>query len=350
MKLMEDYTLEKIRFGDKHAMSEVDDLLRKEKIKRDPHLDYIIGLYDRAERLAATGACFANTLRCLAVDSRHQGEGLLNHVVSHLIEHQFQQGNVHLFLYTKVDKSQFFRDLGFYEIARVAGEAIFMENQKRGFSSFLEELALHKKTGSAAALVMNCNPFTLGHRYLVEQAAAQNDVAHLFVVSEDASLFPFADRYALIKAGCADLPNVILHETRSYMVSNAVFPSYFLQDEEAAIRTQARLDLALFMQIAPVLGITRRYIGEEPFSKVTGIYNEIMIDGLAESDIECVVVPRKEAEGEPISASRVRQLIQADQWNKIQSFVPQSTLDYFKTDAGQETVRRICASSSVLHY
>ncbi|MDR1649845.1 MAG: [citrate (pro-3S)-lyase] ligase [Synergistaceae bacterium] len=347
---MNGYSMSEIRFADKRALTELDELLRGEKIKRDPNLDYIVGLYDGDDRLAATGACFANTLRCLAVSDAHRGEGLLNRVVSHLIERQSQRGNVHLFLYTKADKARFFMDLGFYEIARTSDETIFMENQKKGFSSFLEELAADRKNGNSAALVMNCNPFTLGHRYLVERAAAQNDAVHLFVVSEDVSFFPFTERYAMIGAGCSDLRSVVLHETRSYMISNAVFPSYFLKDEEAAIKAQARLDLILFAKIAHALGVTRRYVGEEPFSRVTRVYNETMRDELPGAGLECVVVPRKAVEGQPISASQVRQMLHDGRLDAVRSLVPQSTFDYLQTGAGQRTVERLRAALSVRHY
>jgi [citrate (pro-3S)-lyase] ligase len=344
-----DYSISEIRFTDKRALAELDELLGREKIRRDPNLDYIAGLYGGDGRLAAAGACFANTLRCLAVSDVHQGEGLLNRVVSHLIERQFQRGNVHLFLYTKAGSACFFMDLGFYEIARTSDGTVFMENQKRGFSSFLEDLASDRKTGGGAALVMNCNPFTLGHRYLLERAAAQNDAVHLFVVSEDVSFFPFADRYAMIEAGCSDLRSVVLHETRSYMISNAVFPSYFLKDEETAIKAQAHLDLVLFAKIAHALGVTRRYVGEEPFSRVTRIYNETMLGELPEAGLECIVVPRKAVEGQPISASRVRQMLHDGRLDAVRSLVPQSTFDYLETEAGQRTVERMRASLSVSH-
>jgi [citrate (pro-3S)-lyase] ligase len=347
---MNDYSASEIRLTDKRALAEVDALLHKEKIKRDPHLDYIVGFYDKDYCLAARGGYFANTLRCLAVSDLHRGEGLLNRVVSHLAERQSQQGVTHLFLYTKADMVRYFMDLGFYEIVRIADKAVFMENRKKVFSSFLKDLEVHKKNDRSAALVMNCNPFTLGHRYLVEQAASQNDTVHLFVVSEDVSFFPFADRYAMVEAGCSGLENVILHETRSYMISNAVFPSYFLENEETVIKVQARLDLLLFVKIAQALGVIRRYVGEEPFSKLTGIYNEIMIAELNGAGIQCIVVPRKEADGQPISASQVRQMIHDGRLDAIQLWVPRSTFDYCKTEAGRKTIERIYASSSVRHY
>ena len=347
---MSGYTLSEIRPGDRRGREELHKLLNGENIRLDANLDYTVGLYNADYRLVATGSCFANTLRCLAVDGTHQGEGLLNLVVSHLVEYQIQRGNNHLFLYTKTDKTPFFSDLGFHEIARVQNKVAFMENRRDGFSSFLNRLAADRRDDASAGLVMNCNPFTLGHRWLAEQAAEHNATAHLFVVTEDASLFPFADRYALVAAGCADLKNVILHETGSYMISGAVFPSYFLEDEASVIEAQARLDLALFVKIAAVLGIRRRYVGEEPFSKVTGIYNEIMTKELPANGIECIVIPRKTLNGQPISASRVRQLIHDGQMDAVRAMVPSTTFDYFSTEAGDKVVRRIREASTVVHY
>ena len=124
---MSEYHISRIFYNDRREMKKLDALLEKEGIERDDNLDYTIGLYDDDYNLAATGSCFANTLRCMAVDSGHQGEGLLNQVVSHLIQYEFEQGTVNLFLYTKYDKALFFRDLGFYEVARADGRVVFME-------------------------------------------------------------------------------------------------------------------------------------------------------------------------------------------------------------------------------
>ena len=344
------YSISEIGPSDRRAAKELDALLAREGIKRDAHLDYTMGLYDCDYDLVATGSCFGNSLRCLAVDSSHQGEGLMGTVVSHLVERQIRRGISHLFLYTKYDKAMIFGDLGFYEIACVPNLASFMENRRRGFADFLVGLAPFRREGTNAALVMNCNPFTLGHRYLVETASRASDTVHLFVVSEDASLFPFADRYELVSEGCADLKNVILHETGSYMISSAVFPSYFLKDDAAAVEVQARLDLSLFAEIARALDVTRRYAGEEPYSQVTGLYNEIMKTELPGVGIEFIEVPRREQDGEPISASRVRQLIKGGRLEEIRPLVPETTYGYFFTERGRETIRRIEAAGEVVHH
>lgn len=344
------YALRQIFPRDTRAMDQLDALLHQEDIRRDPNLDYMAGLYDDTDSLVATGSLFGNTLRCLAVDSRHQGEGLMAQIVSHLVDYQFRRELFHLFIYTKPGKSGIFENLGFHTIAQVGDDVQFMENRRTGFEDYISDLAAQRQSGTGAALVMNCNPFTLGHLHLVEQAAAQNDTVHLFVVSEDLSFFPFRDRFRLVQEGCAHLPGVRLHQTGSYMISSAVFPSYFLRDDTPAITVQARLDLQLFTRIAAALGVTRRYVGEEPFSQVTGIYNQIMQEALPAAGIECVVIPRKEQGSRPISASYVRQLIHDGPIEAICDLVPPTTFEYFSTPQGQAVAEKIRKSHQVIHY
>ena len=123
----------------------------------------------------------------------------------------------------------------------------------------------------------------------------------------------------------------MLHDSGPYIISNATFPSYFLKDEAAVIDGHARLDLAVFTKIAAVLNITARYVGEEPTSQVTGLYNKIMCEQLPKAGIECIVVPRKEADGKAISASTVRQCLQSGDWETLKTLLPQTSLDYFRS-------------------
>ena len=307
-------------------------------------------MYDEDYNIIATGSCFGPTLRCFAVSKDHQGEGLLNQIITHLMDVQFERGNMHLFLYTKVNTAKFFEDLGFHEIARVDGTLVFMENRKDGFPGYLKRLEKTRTEGTSAALVMNANPFTLGHQYLVETAAAACDTLHLFVLSEDASLVPFAVRKKLVKEGVAHLPNVVLHDSGPYIISNATFPSYFLKDESAVINGHARLDLAVFTRIAQALNVTIRYVGQEPTSQVTGIYNDIMAQALPEAGIDCRIIKRKEAAGKAISASTVRQAIQQEDWETLKTLVPQTTLDYFLSPASEPVRKRIAQAGNVIHY
>ena len=343
-------TISEVRPTDKRGLAQVDALLSREGIRRDNNLDYISAMYDDDWNAIATGSCFGNTLRCFAVSGEHQGEGLLNEIVTYLMAVQAARGNFHLFLYTKPDAAKFFGDLGFHEIARVPGTLVFMENRRDGFSGYLRNLQKTKRPGNAAAVVMNANPFTLGHRYLTETASAACDTLHLFVVSEDASLVPYAVRKELIKAGTADLPNVILHDSGPYIVSNATFPSYFLKDETAVIEGQARLDLEVFVKIAAALDIKARYVGEEPTSQVTGLYNKIMREALPQAGIACVVIPRKERDGAAISASAARQCIRRGDFDALRELVPPTTYAYFTSPAAAPVIERIRRAADVVHY
>lgn len=347
---MPDY-LRVIAPSDGFAQDQLDRLLTAEGIRRDGNLDYSCGIFDEEERLIATGSCFGNTLRCLAVARDHQGEGLLNRIIGHLIEVQLERGNSHLFLYTKPNAARFMTDLGFYEIARVDGELVFMENRRTGFRSYCA--ALEKKRVEAdriAAVVMNANPFTLGHRYLIERASEENDVVHLFLLSEEAGPIPYAVRRRLVEEGTGDFTNVILHESGPYIISSATFPSYFLKDGDAVVRTQAKLDLTVFARIARSLGIQRRYVGEEPASHVTGLYNEIMSARLPELGIECRIVPRLRAGDRIVSASAVRQAIHDGNPEAIRDLVPESTYRYFTGPQSEAVRSAIQSAADVIHH
>lgn len=357
---MPEYNFSQIKPTDKRASRQMDELLKQEGIERDKNLDYSVGLFDEDYRLAATGSCFGNTLRCLAVSSAFQGEGLLNRVISHLVEYQFGRGFTDLFLYTKCDTAKFFSDLGFYEIARVDGKLVFMENRKQGFSHYLDRI--RKETESfvsavpaaghllAGAVIMNANPFTLGHQYLLEQASSQVDLLHVFIVSEDVSLVPLEIRERLVREGSAHLGNVVCHQTGPYMISNATFPSYFLKDSDTVIRSHAKLDIGIFLQIAQALDIKTRFVGEEPFSQVTSIYNQVMKEELEAKGIACTVFPRKSDSDGAISASAVRRLIQAQDMEGLRGKVPAPTYSYFLSPEAAPVIEKIRNANDVRHY
>ncbi|MCR4676162.1 MAG: [citrate (pro-3S)-lyase] ligase [Sphaerochaetaceae bacterium] len=333
------YSLETIAPYNSLFNKKMDTLLKNEGIKRDGHLDYSCGLFDDDYNIVATGSCYNNTLRCLAVSSSHRGEGLMNEVVSHLMNRLFEQGYTHIFLYTKISNINIFKDLGFYEIARVEPTLVFMENRRNGFESFLS--SLEKPEGSFSSvcgIVMNANPFTLGHRYLVEKASSENDLVHLFVLSEEAGPIPFSVRKKLVEEGTKDLKNVIIHESGPYMISSATFPSYFLKDEDSAIMTHGVLDIAIFSSIAGYLGIKTRYAGSEKTSHVTSLYNQIMAEKLPEAGIKFVEVQRLEKDGSTVSASTVRQAIHDDRFDEVLNMLPESTARYFSSPES-ETVR-----------
>ena len=348
---MTDHSISTIYPSDSRALAQIDCLLKEEGIERDRNLDYSCAIFDDELNMIATGSCFGNTLRCLAVDHHYQGSGLMNQIVSHLIEVQYERGNSHIFIYTKRSTSKFFKDLGFYEIAGVDDKLVFMENRKNGFETYLSRLEASKTEGTASAIVMNANPFTLGHQFLIETASRESDAVHLFVVSEDASLFPYSVRKKLIKQGTAHLKNVMIHDCGPYMISSATFPSYFLKDSENVIKSHAKLDIEIFSRIAQRLSISKRYIGEEPFSTVTGLYNDTMLSELPKRGIACKLIRRKQTSGGAvISASLVREAIKCGDFSCLGELVPATTLRYLMSSEAAPVLKKIQASSEVSHY
>ena len=334
--MMDEYFAVPISPSNKRAMAQMDALLAREGIERDRNLTYSAAIYDDDGQMIATGSLFENTLRCLAVDGAHRGEGLMAVIVAHLVQAQIERGHTHLFLYTKVDSAKFFAPLGFTEIARVDGRLVFMENRRDGFSRYLKSLAPYAGERPGSALVI--------------RAAKENERVVLFVLSEDRSLVPYSDRMAMVKAACAKYGNVSVVSSGSYMISSATFPSYFLKDADVVTRTHAELDATLFTRIAAALNLTRRYVGEEPFSHTTSLYNEALAAVLPKAGVELVVIPRAQAQGEAISASHVRQLIHDGHIEAIRPLVPETTYAYLTGDAGQTVLRRIQVAADVIHH
>lgn len=212
---------------------------------------------------------------------------------------------------------------------------MFQHNQE--LEDYLLELQKVKDNslpGTIGAIVMNCNPFTNGHRYLIERAAADVDQLYIFVVEENKSFFPFEDRLELVKAGTKDLKNVKVLPSGKFIISSITFPDYFQKDSKQEVEIDTSLDIEVFGQyIAPALGITIRFVGEEPLDYVTRQYNECMKRILPSYNIQVNEISRLcygevEDNQNVISASKVRNYMKQNQWNEIRTLVPKTTYDY----------------------
>ncbi len=194
------------------------------------------------------------------------------------------------------------------------------------------------ESGEIGGLVMNCNPFTLGHKFLVEEALKQCDYLYIFVVEEDKSFFPFADRLRLVENGVSEYANVKVLPSGNFIISSITFPEYFIKDTKPDVCIDASQDIRIFAHdIAPALNITKRFVGEEPLDPITNQYNQAMRDVLPDYGISVIIIPRRQsADGNPISASRVRQLLERKDFENIAQMVPASTLDYLKERFGEE--------------
>ena len=282
------------------------------------------------DTLIAAGSRQDNVLKCIAVDPMHQGEGLTATLLTQLRQDAMADGHRHLFLYTKPRNKTMFSSLFFYPVAKT-DQVLLMENRKNGVQEFVNGLDAPGTDGVVGAVVMNCNPFTKGHRYLIETAAEECDRLYVFVLSEDKSFFPAADRLALVRAGTADLPNVTVHPTGPYLISSATFPTYFLKDQSQFETIHCQLDIEVFANyFVPKFGITRRYVGSEPLSPVTNQYNEALLRHLPEKGVEVRLLQRVENAEGPISASAVRALLHTNQPELLKTLVPETTFAYLK--------------------
>lgn len=276
--------------------------------------------------LVATGSRDRNILKCIAVDAAHQGQGLTSVVLTHLRQNAFQSGFSQLFLYTKPQNEHLFTPLFFYPIART-GKVLLMEDDANGIRRFLSSLRAPR--GECGAIVMNADPFTLGHRYLVETAADQCRQLLVFVLSEDQGRFPADVRLDLVRQGTADIPNVTVLPTGPYLISSATFPTYFLKDRDHAADIHCMLDVEIFVKhFAPHFSIVRRFVGTEPLSALTARYNEILKAQLPDRGIQVTELPRLEQNGTPISASAVRKALNESDWETVRTLVPQTTFNY----------------------
>ena len=220
-------------------------------LEADPDVQTTVLIWDDG-RLIAAGSRQDNLLKCIAVDAARQGEGLTATVLTRLRQDAFQAGHRHLFLYTKPENQDRFSSLFFYPVART-DRVLLMEDQKNGIRSFLDSLPAAGTSGTVGAAVMNCNPFTLGHRHLIETAVKECDWVYIFVLSEDKSRFSAADRLEMVRLGTADLPNVTVLPTGPYLISSATFPTYFLKNRESHAEIQCLLDIEIFAGYFPPL-------------------------------------------------------------------------------------------------
>lgn len=307
----------------------VEKFLNGEGLSYLDDIEFTIAVFNGNE-VIATGSLDDDILKCFAVRADFKNRGLTSEIVKLLTEKEYENNKTHLFIYTKPENCEFFESLGYHTIVKIQGLVALLENKANGLKKYLQKLSTTKIEGNnISAIVMNCNPFTKGHLFLIEKAAKENDVVHLFILTEDKSEFSTYDRLVMVKLGVCHLDNVIIHEAGKYIISNATFPSYFLKGKERIVKAHAYLDLTLFSRyIAQTLNITCRYVGEEPLSNVTNDYNTYMKDILPDYGIDVIEVPRLKHDGQVISASRVREFLLENKLDMLREFVPKTTFDY----------------------
>lgn len=326
------HDFERVYAGDAKGVGQIIRFLDKNNLNIDDFIEVFLVLRNDLGEIIACGGIAPGVIKCVAIDDGCRGQGIALTLASSLIQLAAELGYHQLFIYTKPENEPFFADCGFYPIAAVPGRVVLLENSPVRLKQYQARLAALKQPGGRiGSIVMNANPFTNGHLYLIERALEQCDWLHLFVVGEDKSQFAYTDRLALIRAGTARLSRLTVHEGSSYIISRATFPCYFLKQESIVHQCHMELDLSIFRTyIAPPLGITHRFVGNEPNCVITNYYNKQMRIWLKSPEIhappiEVVQIQRLEYQNDVISATKVRKWLGEGDFEKLKHYVPEST-------------------------
>ena len=334
----------------------VEDFLMRNALRLE-EVDLYLAVLDDEGEILAGGGLRRDIIKCIAVSEQARSAGLSVPLVSRLISVAAERGHTNVKVFTKPGNRSVFESLGFRLLAE-APKAILMENG-RGLEDYCRYLRSHRADG---VIVMNANPFTLGHRFLVEQAdfstrpsgfdrndnvsvissgARRAESRNLAVipVKEDASRFPYGERLEMIRRGCDGLADVL--DGSDYQISSATFPTYFLKDLSEASETQMRLDLDLFgRHIAPALGATVRFVGSEPADPMTARYNALMKEILPSYGVRVVEIKRlKSSNGRFVTASRVRERLDKGLFSSAKALTPASTWPYLVADLAERALR-----------
>ncbi|MGB6129748.1 MAG: [citrate (pro-3S)-lyase] ligase [Psychrilyobacter sp.] len=347
------YIVEKLHLTNVEEVNEVRSFLSTFQLDYEKDIDYTVVIRDN-NKIIASCSKSKDILKGFAVNQSVQGEGITNLLIKAIQDRLFQEGIFHSFIFTKPIYETTFKSLAYKVLASVE-EVTLLEY---GFNDIHKSLAAIKKlynidnSTPKTALVMNCNPFTLGHRYLIEKASLNSKEVLVFIVEEDKSLFPFEDRYQMTKNGVADLKNVTVIPGGKYIISSATFPSYFLREETKILSAYTKLDATIFSKyFCKQFNITKRMLGEEPYCPVTKSYNEALVGILENHGVEVDIIPRKwiSTPNNYISASKVRNLIKKEgreALDHLSEFIPPVTINYLKSEEGKEVIKKIINSNT----
>lgn len=314
------------------------EFLNRHHLEYEWDIEYAVIIRDHNE-IIATASVARNVMKCFLVKEEYKNQGLTNKLFYHLEQHLHEQNIYHYFVFTSPENEKIFTSLNMKRIVKTMNTVLLegggdinieLQNLKEQY-----QISNNKK----ACVIINANPMTLGHRYLIETAAQENKEVLVFVVSEDLSSFPFEDRFQIIKEATKDLENVKVLPSLSYLVSRLTFPKYFLKEDQLISSEQTLMDVLVYKEYyKKIFHIQRRYLGEEPYSFNTNKYNETLKDYLGD---HITIIKRKENNHTAISASTVRKLIKNNHLDKLSEYVPQATIDYLKSDKGQRIIKTI---------
>ena len=302
-----------------------------------PRLDYLAGIFDDDDRLLACGGLDGSTIKGLAVCAEARHLNLAAKIVTHLRAYALEEGCRDVTVFTRPQNIPLFRSMGFCLIGQSEGAAL-LETDRLALDRYLGHLrSLRPKVGTCGVIVMNANPLTKGHLYLIDQASRRCDRLVIIPVADNPlTLFSYHERRAMLAEAVTQFPHVTLAEASLYTVSRATFPTYFIKEKSRRSSAHIELDLNIFTRhIAPALQASLRFVGTEPADELTAEYNAAMHRLLPPAGIEVVELermtlpaqssPSPAAEAAPVSASSLRRALQEGRtWQAVQLAAPQA--------------------------
>lgn len=301
-------------------------LLDKEVIYEDVDASYVIR---DAGDIIATVSVKKNLIKFFYTDEAYQGEGLAIELINSALEDIISKGYRTYFVFTKAKNENIFTSLSM-DLIEKTEDVVLLEGGFFKYADWIQNIKKDLDKDEYSAIVMNANPLTLGHEYLVDKALEDDRDLIIFVLEEDASYFSTKDRYEMVGSHYQDNDRVHVYKSGPYIISRATFPTYFLKKDTDKLKVYTELDAKIFAKrIAKDLNIKKRYFGTEPIDKVTEKYNEMMKKILFEYGVESEFIERKKINDEYISASKLRDGMETD-FESIKKYLSQDVYEYLK--------------------
>ena len=302
------------------------DLVGSTCLRYEEGFNDLLGIFDAGE-LIACGARAGRVLKMLVVAGSHRGQGLLGDIVTELMRRGREANIDNFFIFTRPETVPSFTRVGFKPLVSTDHAALLEHGN--GLYQYLRHHAELVRSGHNAGVVINADPFTSGHLYLVERACEIADWVYVFVASEGSFVWTLEQRLEQVRLGTEHLARVMVTDTGPYSLGAATFPAYFLKREESVDEVRLEVDAELFAaHLAPAFHLVSRVVGTEPLDPTLRHYNRIVQRTLERHEIRLHEVERQRMGERWISTQMVQKALSNNDIRVVQQCVPESTLDY----------------------
>lgn len=321
-----------------NEINKVKEFLKDVGLNYDRDINYTVYIEENDEIIGTISAA-QNIIKCFAINPKYQGQNLGNNLISHIINYFHDRSIYYYQVYTKPENVDIFLSFNFNLIASSKNVSL-LECRNVTIVETLERVKNNLKLTSEdiASIVVNTNPPTNGHLYLITTASQNHQQVLVFLVEEDRSVFKFKDRYHMLINATKHLSNVKILPSTKYIVSSLTFPTYFLKEDVDEVLEQAEIDAIIFKKyFMTIFGIKKRYVGTET-DLVTNKYNQKLKEILGD---DLIIIERIKHDGKIISATMIRRLLAEGKIEDVKQYVPQATYEFLTSEEGKKTIQKL---------